>query len=116
MVDLKAPWFSEHYEKHLFDAPQLPESIYLEHLAKIKAQEGLASSGERGGESRLHLGLKDGPWTAHVRYVSARDSSETISIISTNKAFPLERLEGWRETSGGRRICLARRERQHRAG
>ena len=101
MVDLKDPWFTERFEKKLFDVPQLPESIYLEHIAKIRSRSGLGSSnGEMTkvvftSDPRMERGPLFFTMVQHGLYPTYLDSS-------TNKAFPLERLNaGERFPQGG---------------
>ncbi|RMZ82862.1 hypothetical protein DV737_g1898, partial [Chaetothyriales sp. CBS 132003] len=101
MIDIKQPWFSEAYEKHLFDVPQLPKSIYLEHIESIKAQEGVAGN---DGQSKKVVASSDPKFdrailmfafVQHGLYPAYFDSSSNI-------AYPLERIEaGQRFPKGG---------------
>ena len=101
MVDLKDRWYTKHFEKHLFDAPMLPESIYTEHVAKIKAREATAS---KDGETKKVVISADprferGP----LMFVMFQQGLFTKYIDeNTNRAFPLERLQaGEKFPTGG---------------
>ena len=44
MIDIKSPWFSESYEKSLFNTPMLPVSVLDDHLAKMRPGEIVCSA------------------------------------------------------------------------
>ena len=101
IVDLKDPWFTEHFEKQMFDIPQLPEKIYSDHIAGVKAQEELTNG---DGEAKNVVVSSDprmerGPL---MFTMVQRGVFQEYLDYSANKAFPLERLDaGDRLPRGG---------------
>ena len=94
MVDLNAPWFAEHFEKHFFDVPQLPESVYTEHIAKIKAQEDLSST---SSEQAKKVVVSSDPRLdrAPLFFAMVQHGSFPRHLDNSNKkGLILDRLEG----------------------
>lgn len=97
MIDIKSRWFTESFEKQVFDVPQIPKLVIDDHLAKVKARA--AAAGDQKIVESLDPKLERGP----LMFCMIQNGLYLDYFDANNqKLFPIDRLEnGERLPSAG---------------
>ena len=79
MIDMKSPWFSEFFEKSLFDKPMLPPAVLNDHLANMSTGEIVTSA--------------EPPDRLHLMFVIFQQGRILEFLGNDTSLFPLETVE-----------------------